>query len=234
MAYINGNNIYFGIFSQIDGGYNIGEATAASTPKTLSVINMGNYYLQSDQFIVDLQDMWDWDDDDALTWGCFTFVKSGNNSAGIQDSYTATPNTYGGVMRISEGGTSPTNVYIAKSNKAIIIEMSGGAVALFSAKDTEGTEHKCVAIARNDSTYNICFAADDGTSANVYLKSNNNFKRVTTAVSEIIPFFNEISGGFVKSAEILQLAALPSKLNGLFDINGIQYYFGNYIALRDG
>ena len=234
MAFINGNDIFFGIFSQIDGGYNIGEATAASTPKTLSVINMGNYYLQSDQFIADLQDMWSWDDDDALTWGSFSFVKSGNNSAGIQDSYTATVNTYGGVMRISEGGTSPTDVIIAKSNKAIIIEMSGGAVALFTAKDTEGTEHKCVAIARNESTYNICIAADDGTSANVYIKSNANAKRLTTAVSEIIPVFDEISDDFVKSNEILQLIALPARLNGLFEISGVQYYFSNYIAIKDG
>ena len=233
MAFINGNLVPFGIlFSNVNDTV-LGELETAEAPKAITITDIGNYYLQSDQFIADLQGLWDWDDPETLTWGCFSIVRSGNNTVGIQDSYTATVNTYGGAMRVSEGGQTPTDVYIVKSDKALLIDMSGGSVILFSAKDSNGTERKCVAIGRNDSTYNYCVAADDGTDAHVYRISNSGNRRLTTSVYELTPFFDELASDFVKDDNVLIVRSLPAKANGLYKIGENRFYFGNYIALKD-
>lgn len=233
MAYINGHELLFGVLTLPVGGSAVGEAEAASTAKSLTITDIGNYYLQSERFLADLQDMWNWDDDDALTWGNFSLVSSGNSTVGVKDTYTDTINNYFG-CRISEGGTHPTTVKIVKSDIALLIDMSGGTIIFFSAVDSSGTTRKCVAIATSSGTYEICLAADDGTGANIYKRSSNALKRVTTSVYELIPFFDELASGYVKDDNVLVVRSLPAKANGLYKIGENQYYFGNYIALKDG
>ena len=227
--------IYLGdvLISGGSNGYMLGEVEAASTAKSLTITDIGNYYLQAETFIADLQDMWNWDDDDALTWGCFTFVRSGNNSAGIQDSYTATTDTYGGVLRISEGGSSPTTVKIVKSDKAILIDMSNGVVILFSATDSNGVERKCAAVARNSSSDTIFFAADDGTSANVK-QMNRTSERTTTSLYELTPFFDELASGFVEDTTVLAVRSYPGTLaNGLYKVGDSQAYLSFFFGMND-
>lgn len=234
MAYINGHELLFGVLTLPVGGSAVGEAEAASTAKSLTITDIGNYYLQAEQFITDLQDMWDWDDDDALTWGCFTFVRNGNNSAGIQDSYTATVNTYGGTLQISEGGQNPTTVKIVKSDKAILIDLSAGVVILFSATDSNGVERKCAAVARNKSSDTIFFAADDGASANVKEMSRASV-RTTSSIYELTPFFGELSSGFVKDNTVLAVRSYPGTLaNGLYKVGDSQIYLSFFFGMKDG
>ena len=225
--------IYLGdvLVSGGSNGYMVGEVEAASTAKSLTITDIGNYYLQAEQFIADLQDMWDWDDDDALTWGCFSIVRNGNNSAGIQDSYTATANTYGGVLQISE--RNDAGVYIVKSDKAILIDMSGGVIILFSATDSNGVERKCAALARNKSSDTIFFAADDGTSANVTEMSRASV-RTTTSLYELTPFFDVLASGYVTDDTVLAVRSYPGTLaNGLYKIGDNQAYLSFFFGLND-
>lgn len=228
-------NIYIGdvLISGGSNGYMLGEVEEASTAKSLSITDIGNYYLQAETFIADLQDMWNWDDDDALTWGCFTVVRNGNNSAGIQDSYTATVNTYGGTLQISEGGQNPTTVKIVKSDKAILIDMSGGVIVLFSATDSNGVERKCAALARNSSDYTIYFAADDGISANVQ-KKNRASVRTTSLLYELTPFFDGLASGYVEDNTVLAVRSYPGTLaNGLYKIGDNQAYLSFFFGMND-
>lgn len=225
--------IYLGdvLVSGGSNGYMVGEVEAASTAKSLTITDIGNYYLQAEQFIADLQDMWDWDDDDALTWGCFSIVRNGNNSAGIQDSYTATANTYGGVLQISE--RNDAGVYIVKSDKAILIDMSGGVIVLFSATDSNGVERKCAALARNKSSDTIFFAADDGTSANVKEMSRASV-RTTTSLYELTPFFDVLASGYVTDDTVLAVRSYPGTLaNGLYKVGDSQAYLSFFFGLND-
>lgn len=236
MAYLNGIEQFFGstLTLQSNGGYTLGEVEVAGTSRSISITDIGSYYLRAEQFIADLQDMWDWDDDDALTWGCFTFVRNGNNSAGIQDSYTSTTNTYGGVMRISEGGQNPTTVKIVKSDNAILIDMSGGVVILFSATDSNGVERKCAAVARSASSNTIFFAADDGTSANVKEMSRASVRKTET-LYELTPFFDELSSGYVTDDTVLAVRSYPDiLLNGLYKVGDSQVYLSFFFGMQDG
>lgn len=232
MAYINGKELFFGVTAVIggDGAYLLGEASAASTAKKLTVTNMGGYYLHSDNFVADLADVWDWDGT-GLDWGCFSISASGNNSIVIEDSYSNNANTYGGTVQISGSSDS---VVIAKSSSAIFINMTGGTIALFTAQDENGDSHKCLAVARTGSTYKLYLAADDGTSANVFSVSNNNAKRTTTDVYELTPFFVETADGLVRADDVLIVRAFPDKLTGLYTVGDKQVFFGTSIALKDG
>lgn len=225
--------IYLGdvLISGADNGYMLGELESAETAKAITITDIGNYYLQAETLIADLQDMWDWDDDDALTWGCFTFVRNGNNSAGIQDSYTSTVNTYGGTLQISEQNTG--SVKIVKSDKAILIDLSAGVIVLFSATDSNGVERKCAAVARNKSTDTIYFAADDGTSANVK-QMNRASVRTTTSLYELTPFFDELASGYVKDNTVLAVRSYPGTLaNGLYKIGDNQAYLSFFFGIKD-
>lgn len=236
MAYLNGIEQFFGstLTLQSNGGYTLGEVEVAGTSRSISITDIGNYYLQSDQFIADLQDMWNWDDDDALTWGCFSLVREGNGGIGLQDTYTATMNTYGGSVRISEGGQNPTTVKIVKSDKAILIDLSGGVIVLFSATDSNGVERKCAALARDASNYTIYFAADDGTSANVK-RMNKASVRTTETLYELTPFFDELASGFVKDDTVLAVRSYPNiLLNGLYKVGDNQVYLSFFFGMKDG
>lgn len=232
MAYINGKELFFGVTAVIggDGAYLLDEASAASTAKKLTVTNMGGYYLHSDNFVADLANVWDWDGT-GLGWGCFSISADGNNSVVIKDRYSDNANIYGGVIQISSNSDSVT---IAKSSSAIFINMNGGTIALFTAKDENGDSRKCLALARTGSTYKLYLAADDGTSANVYSASNNNAKRTTTGVYELTPFFVETADGLVRADDVLIVRAFPGKLTGLYTVGDKQVFFGTSIALKDG
>ena len=233
MAFINGNLVPFGIlFSNVNDTV-LGELETAEAPKAITITDIGNYYLQAETFLADLQDMWDWDSDSALTWGNFYLDRNGNNTLGLLDTYTATMNTYGGGVQISEGGQNPTTVKIVKSDKAILIDLSGGVIVLFSATDSNGVERKCAALARNKSDYTIYFAADDGISANVQ-KKNRASVRTTTSLYELTPFFDELASGYVKDNNVLVVRSYPSAIaNGLYKVGENRFYFSFFFTLKD-
>lgn len=227
--------IYLGdvLISGADNGYMLGELESAETAKTITITDIGNYYLQSETLIADLQDMWDWDSDSALTWGSFYLDRSGNNTLGLLDAYTATMNTYGGGVQISERNTG--SVKVVKSDKAILIDLSSGVIVLFSAMDSNGVERKCAALARDASSSTIYFAADDGISANVK-QMNRNTVRTTTSLYELTPFFDELSSGFVKDDTVLAVRSYPypgTLANGLYKIGDNQAYLSFFFGIKD-
>lgn len=227
--------IYLGdiLISGGSNGYMLGELESAESAKAITITDIGNYYLQAETFLADLQDMWDWDSDSALTWGNFYLDRNGNNTLGLLDTYTATMNTYGGGVQISEGGQNPTTVKIVKSDKAILIDLSGGVIVLFSATDSNGVERKCAALARNKSSDTIFFAADDGTSANVKEMSRASV-RTTTSLYELTPFFDELASGYVTDDTVLAVRSYPGTLaNGLYKIGDNQAYLSFFFGMND-
>lgn len=234
MAYLNGHELFFGVTATVGGGSIIGTPQAASEPKSLTVTELGNYHYWADHLYADLQGLWDWDDENALTWGSFYIPQpGGNNGITLKDTYSESSNVYGGEYRIVSNNNDP--VIIIKSSTAFMILLEGGAIMLFTAKDSSGTERKCVALSKNSSTtYSVYYGADDGVSANVYSVSNNNAKRTTASTYELTPFFSETADGLVLSDDIFAVRSGPTGPTGLYELAGKQFYFGYYLALKDG
>ena len=233
MAYLNGHELFFGVTATV-GGSIIGTPQAVSEPKSLMVTELGNYRYNAEQLIADLQGLWDWDDDDVLAWGGFYLSRSGSSGIILKDNYSTDANAYGGEYSVASNTTDTVNVI--RSSTAFMISVRGGAFMFFTAKDSSGTEHKCVAASKVGSTYAVYFGADDGTSANTYgLSGNvNAAKRTTASTCELTAFFDETADGLVISDEVFVLRSCPAGKTGLCSLDNKQFYFGNYIALKDG
>lgn len=235
MAHINGNEIYFGIVGQVGsgdgGGYTLGEATAESTAAALIISDIGNYRSRASSLITDLQSLWDWDDENTLTWGCFSLIYCGSSGIAIKDSYNNNVSLYGGEW--NTGANTSDSVKIIKTNSAIMIDLPGGSMIFFTTTDENNTPHRCVAAAKTGSTYRVFVGADTGTSASNYKVENNSGLRTTASIYELTPFFAELTAGFVKSEQINIVKACPVITNGLYSIGDDQFYFGNYVTLKD-
>lgn len=213
-------------------GYLLGEATAESTAAGLTITDLGNWRGNAQGLVETLQDLWDWDDEDALTWGCFTLYRTGSSGIAVKDSYSENTNLYGGEWNVA--ANTSDSVSIVKNDKYMMLDMPGGALVFFTALDGDGNAHKCVAGAKNlSSYYRIYYGADDGTGANPYKLETNNTNWLTTAIYEMTPFFDEISGGYVQTADVMIVRRYPSIINGLYSVGGEQIYFGNFIAIKD-
>ena len=233
MAYINGHELLFGVLTLPVGGSAVGEAEAASTAKSLTISNLGNFRGHAADLISSIQDLWDWDDEDALTWGCFTLYRTGSSGIAVKDSYSENTNLYGGEWSVA--ANSSDSVSIVKNDKYMMLDMPGGALVFFTAEDENGNAHKCVAGAKNlSSYYRIYYGADDGTGANPYKLETTNTIWLTAAIYELTPFLNEISGGYVQTADVMIVRRYPAITNGLYTVGNDQYYFGNFIAIKDG
>lgn len=232
MAYINGHELLFGVLTLPVGGSAVGEAEAASTAKSLTITDLGNWRYNAAGLITALQDLWDWDDENALTWGCFSLTRSGSSGIALKDSYNDSAALYGGEWNVS--ATTSDSVKIVKNDSYMMLDMPGGAIVFFTAKDENGTEYKCIAGAKTGSTYKIYLGADDTTAAFSYKVENNAGLRTTTALYELTPFFSEITGGVVETADVAIVRSCPAITRGLYSIGDDQYYFGNFIAIKDG
>ena len=88
---------------------------------------------------------------------------------------------------------------------------------------TSGEEYK--AIRNTDSNKQNFAAARAG---------NNNAKRTTASTYELTPFFSETADGLVLSDDIFAVRSGPTGPKGLYELAGKQFYFGYYLALKDG
>ena len=214
-----------------ESGIVIGEAEAATTPTALTVENIGNYRNKAGQLIAALQDMWEWDDDNLLTWGCFSLTKSGSSGIAVKDSYNNNSALYGGEWNVA--ANTSDSVTVIKSDTAIMIDMPGGALVFFTATDDSGNERKCYAGAKTGSTYKIYEAADGGTAAYSFKAENNAPLYTTTAFYELMPFFVEIGSGYVTANDVQIVRSCPAITDGLYSIGSEQFYFGNYVTVAD-
>lgn len=247
MAYIDGNEIYFGIVGQVEGGGDIIGAPQQlqEQPKALAV---STFEIESTttaalDFLAGIQPLWAWDDYSAtsgsahIDFGQLRFrQKSGTNR--LHFSRMDSGSDYGS-FDLAVGTVS-----VIKGNDVIMITApttDGYKYSIVAGymTDDEGTKHKCVFTAPHYSTTNVRVlgGVDIGTEVLGFKRStyyNDEWYRTTNRTDELAPLFLDSEDAtYIADKILLARACVDRQKTGLYSVGNTRAYYGYTLAIKD-
>lgn len=249
MAYIDGNEIYFGIVGQVEGGGDIIGAAQQlqEQPKALAV---STFEIESSttaalDFLAGIQPLWAWDDYSAtsgsayIDFGQLRFRQKGGTNR-LYFSRMDSGTDYGS-FDLAVG-----TVTVIKGDDVIMITAAttGGymynIVAGYMTDDTDtDTAYKCIFTAPRYSTTNVRVLGGVDISTEVLgFKSstyyNDNWYRTTNRTDELAPLFlDDETLTFVANKILLVRACVDRQKTGLYAVGDTKVYYGYTLAIKD-